>query len=73
MRALGRLTPGGVAIPHRLGGRGRPGAWADWRRQGLGRRGEPGLLQTHFLPQLDSRRQVLSTKATAGQENTHNP
>ena len=25
MRAPGQLSPGGVAIPHRLGGRGRPG------------------------------------------------
>ena len=57
MRALDRLTLGGVAIPRRLGERGRPGA---------GRRGEPALLQTHFLWQLDSRRQSSSTK---GQQN----
>lgn len=41
---------------------GQAWAWADWRRQGLGRRGEPGLLQTHFLPQLDSRRQAHPLK-----------
>ena len=39
MRALGRLTLGGVAIPRRLGGRGR-----------LETGGEPALLRTpHFL------------------------
>lgn len=52
MRVLDQLTLGGVAPPQAESGAG----------QGRGAEGEPALLQTHFLRQLDSRRQSRTTK-----------
>ena len=52
MRAPGRLSPGGVAIPHRLGGRGRPGRGQTGEGRGWGAEGSQAssrLISSHNL------------------------